>query len=315
MNGYFLHLGDYFSRTHDLNYKQHGIYLLLLADAYTSEAPLPNDMRILRQKCHMDPRVSAADVVLVLGRFFELTEAGFVHKRVERELIRRHSGGGTDDRKERHNEERKRLFSTLRGAGFEPSWKASIYELRALVAKANLGQPRTDSDTSSGTTLAYTYTCTNTQERTARVLGPSLDVPVDSEPPLARAFFKSEKKEKEYEHASEVEEIVSELRRCGFACNHMVNKRVFALLQAGVQFAEFEDAAREAVQRKRPVQWMFARIEGRFRDFGTAPPTPQEAGKFGRGDPIGDRVRELLESARKNAPKAENSDPPETPEG
>jgi len=80
------HLGDYATRTAHLSVLEHGAYRLLMDAYYTAEKPLTLDMARL---CLMVRATGAAErkaVESVLGEFFNKTETGWQHNRIDSEI-------------------------------------------------------------------------------------------------------------------------------------------------------------------------------------------------------------------------------------
>lgn len=86
MNYYPFHIGDYASATRHLTWEEDAAYRRLLDIYYTTERPLPLEMRqIYRLACAAtDSHRVAIDVVL--SEFFLLAEEGYVHERCESEI-------------------------------------------------------------------------------------------------------------------------------------------------------------------------------------------------------------------------------------
>ena len=86
VNFYKRHLGDYAKDTAHLSQGQIGAYDLLMDWYYANERPIPLDkadaMRIARAHTAQEKR----DTAKVLEEFFEKSDDGYRHKRIEREL-------------------------------------------------------------------------------------------------------------------------------------------------------------------------------------------------------------------------------------
>jgi uncharacterized protein YdaU (DUF1376 family) len=78
--------GDYLRDTQHLSLTEHGIYLLLISEYWNKAKPLPLDVsrlhRILR--CSTDAERNA--VSIILDEFFEQSESGYIHSRIEKDL-------------------------------------------------------------------------------------------------------------------------------------------------------------------------------------------------------------------------------------
>ena len=86
MHHYSKHIGDYRRDTTHLSMLEHGAYNQLLDWAYLDEKPIPRktDLVFRRLRAVTDDEKNA--VMTVLEEFFEETDDGFRHKRVEAEL-------------------------------------------------------------------------------------------------------------------------------------------------------------------------------------------------------------------------------------
>lgn len=87
MNYYPFHIGDYLSATRHLSWEEDAAYRRLLDVYYTTEKPLPLDHR---QACRLvlattEPQREA--VQTVLDEFFEKTEAGWINRRCDEEIV------------------------------------------------------------------------------------------------------------------------------------------------------------------------------------------------------------------------------------
>ena len=87
MNYYPFHIGDYASKTRHLSWEEDTAYRRLMDVYYTTEKPIPLDVR---QACRLVMAQTEAQreaVRTVLQEFFEETENGWINARVERELV------------------------------------------------------------------------------------------------------------------------------------------------------------------------------------------------------------------------------------
>lgn len=88
MHYYERHLGDYATDTANLSQAQVGAYDLLLDFYYATEKPLPSDKDELYTITRARDSTERKNTDKVLGRFFRLTEEGYVKGRVEEEIAR-----------------------------------------------------------------------------------------------------------------------------------------------------------------------------------------------------------------------------------
>ena len=86
MNYYKRHIGDYAAATRHLSILEHGVYMLALDLYYTTEAPLPVEVREVCRKLGARSKDEAAAVESVLKDFFMLTDAGWTQSRCDAEV-------------------------------------------------------------------------------------------------------------------------------------------------------------------------------------------------------------------------------------
>ena len=86
MNYYPFHIGDYASKTRHLSWDEDTAYRRLLDVYYTTERPIPTDLRQAWRLVMAQTEAQREAVQTVLREFFEETENGWVNQRVEREL-------------------------------------------------------------------------------------------------------------------------------------------------------------------------------------------------------------------------------------
>ena len=86
MNYYKFNIGDYAAATRHLTMLEHGAYRLLLDLYYTTEQPIPADMKAAARKAGARSKDEAQAVETVLHEFFELSPDGWVHSRCDAEI-------------------------------------------------------------------------------------------------------------------------------------------------------------------------------------------------------------------------------------
>jgi uncharacterized protein YdaU (DUF1376 family) len=86
MYHYQKNIGDYRSATMHFSLLEHGVYNQLLDWYYLDEEPLSTDNRTLFRRLSAKSEIEQQAVVNVLAEMFQQTEAGWVHKRVCREI-------------------------------------------------------------------------------------------------------------------------------------------------------------------------------------------------------------------------------------
>ncbi len=80
-----LYIGDYLRDTGHLTTEEHGAYMLLIMQAWTREGVLPCDVERLRMLARLDIKAWKRSKDTLLA-FFTLTDEGYRHKRLDREL-------------------------------------------------------------------------------------------------------------------------------------------------------------------------------------------------------------------------------------
>lgn len=96
MNYYKRHIGDYAAATRHLTMLEHGAYTLLLDTYYTTEAPLPADLKAAARKAGARSKEEVAAVETVLPEFFTLTDRGWIQQRCDAEIEAYHAKAETN---------------------------------------------------------------------------------------------------------------------------------------------------------------------------------------------------------------------------
>lgn len=86
MNYYPFHIGDYLSATRHLSWEEDAAYRRLLDTYYTTEKPLPAELRAVCRLVLATTESQREAVQLVLDEFFELTTEGWVNSRADAEI-------------------------------------------------------------------------------------------------------------------------------------------------------------------------------------------------------------------------------------
>ncbi len=86
MNYYPFHIGDYTSATRHLSWDEDAAYRRLLDVYYTTEKPLPNDLRAVCRLVLATTDAQREAVKVVLEEFFEMSENGWINARADREI-------------------------------------------------------------------------------------------------------------------------------------------------------------------------------------------------------------------------------------
>lgn len=86
MNYYPFHIGDYLSATRHLSWEEDAAYRRLLDTYYTTEKPLPLDLRAVCRLVLAQTESQREAVETVLQEFFEKTENGWINRRADAEI-------------------------------------------------------------------------------------------------------------------------------------------------------------------------------------------------------------------------------------
>jgi len=87
MNYYPFHIGDYLSATRHLSWEEDAAYRRMLDTYYTTEKPLPLDVRAVCRLVLATTDSQREAVEVVLGEFFERTDAGWINRRADGEIL------------------------------------------------------------------------------------------------------------------------------------------------------------------------------------------------------------------------------------
>ena len=87
MNYYPFHIGDYVSATRHLSWEEDAAFRRLLDTYYTTEKPIPSDLRAACRLVMAQTDGQREAVALVLAEFFTMTDAGWVNKRADEEIV------------------------------------------------------------------------------------------------------------------------------------------------------------------------------------------------------------------------------------
>ncbi len=143
MNYYEHHIGDYAEATLHLSFVEDAAYSRLIRKYYSTERPLPADLKQVQRLIGARTREEKSAVEVVLKEFFSLGDDGWHNERCDFELAkfrarepeREVKKANESNRLKKHREERSALFKRLTEAGHHASWNIGIVELRELVKK------------------------------------------------------------------------------------------------------------------------------------------------------------------------------------
>ena len=141
MNFYPFHIGDYLSATRHLTWTEDAAYRRLLDTYYTTEKPLPSELRAVCRLVLATTDEQREAVEVVLNEFFELTSAGWINVRADAEIdsmrVKQSAQEDKDrhetERMRRHRERRAQMFAALRAVEVVPAWDVPMKELQRLV--------------------------------------------------------------------------------------------------------------------------------------------------------------------------------------
>lgn len=140
MNYYPFHIGDYLSATRHLTWTEDAAYRRLLDTYYTTEKPLPSELRAVCRLVLATTDEQREAVQVVLSEFFELTSAGWINVRADAEINSMRVKQSAQEDKDRHETERMRryrerraqMFAALRAVEVVPAWDVPMKELQQL---------------------------------------------------------------------------------------------------------------------------------------------------------------------------------------
>lgn len=87
MNYYPFHIGDYLSATRHLSWEEDAAYRRMLDTYYTTEKPLPLDERAVCRLVLATTESQREAVAVVLQEFFVKTDAGWINRRADGEIL------------------------------------------------------------------------------------------------------------------------------------------------------------------------------------------------------------------------------------
>lgn len=143
MNYYPFHIGDYLSATRHLSWDEDAAYRRLLDTYYTTEKPLPLDLRAVCRLVVASTEEQRHAVQVVLEEFFVQTPDGWVNSRADEEIkAAREKSEQTGERtehektrKERYRERRAFLFAFLRSRDVVPEYDIGMKQLLELAER------------------------------------------------------------------------------------------------------------------------------------------------------------------------------------
>lgn len=80
------YIADYLADTGHLDHEEHGVYVLAIFHYWQTEKPLPDNVKQLLSICRCFDKAKFEQIWSVVSSLFVLTENGWIHERIEREL-------------------------------------------------------------------------------------------------------------------------------------------------------------------------------------------------------------------------------------
>jgi uncharacterized protein YdaU (DUF1376 family) len=250
MNYYELHIGDFIRDTVSLTMLEEGAYRRLIDQAYQTERPLPVDKKMVYRLARANTAPEKKAVDFVLSSYFQLTDDGYVQKRIQQEIERyweRDQSNETKrendrDRQQRARDRRKQLFDDLRSHGIVPEFNTPTKQLQAIFSRVTNGDE--NGDVTQSVTRDNTATQTPDTKHQTPVLKP-LAHRASDQPELARGVEPSKDVEKQEVTPTPAALLSQAMRKHGVMSNPG-DPRLIALGNQGVSVETIEAACEEA---------------------------------------------------------------------
>lgn len=268
MNYFELHIGDYETATAHLTACEDGIYGRLMRRYYSTEEPLPLELKAVQRLVRARTREEKEAVETILEEFFAQADDGWHHARCDAEIARyREKEPDREAKKEnarerqrRARERRAELFEELRGHGIVPPYDTSTTALQALLSRA----------TSRPVTPLVTRDVTATQTP-----GTINQEPVDLQRADRSLTARTEPADRPAPKSdpSAAGSACLAMRRGGLAQTNPSHPSLLAAIAEGATDAMWEHTAREATEQGKGFAWVIATIRGRLGDAARQPTT------------------------------------------
>jgi uncharacterized protein YdaU (DUF1376 family) len=146
MHYYPHHIGDYQRDTAHLSATDHGVYRLLMDHYYVTERPLPGDIPTLCRIVRAVTKLERESVLRIISSFFQSSDKGFVHKRIEAEIseYRRKSEVASAAGKASGEARRNKQNSNEKGTGVERTLNGRSISVGGFVEPTSNQDPRTN---------------------------------------------------------------------------------------------------------------------------------------------------------------------------
>jgi uncharacterized protein YdaU (DUF1376 family) len=244
MNYYKRHIGDYAAATRHLSMLEHGAYTILLDTYYTTEQPLPVDVKAAARKAGARTKDEVAAVEMVLAEFFTLEADGWHSSRCDTEIAAYQSKAETN-----------RVVGKGGGRPKKPPKNNHHgFDSETMVVPENQ-DPRDQSGTLT----------TNHKPLTINQ-GASVEHQQGGPDGPAHAGFENRMEPGPGSGSALAESVAVAMRAVGLSDVSATNPKLCALLAAGLTPAELLDAAVYAVGSGKGFAYAMARAEGQRRD-------------------------------------------------
>jgi len=260
---YAFNIGDYTSHTAHLSPSEDIAYRRLLDLYYQTESPISNDIKAVCRQIRM--RDHEADVAIVLSEFFRLEGESWVSSRCDREIADYHSkadkaraNGRRGGRPKKQDETKQEPRNNQAGSSSFHSANPDVTQSEPREKLTNKQEPITNNQEPRNTPP--------TPGGSARSTFPELeDFPdrpdVDDLPELHE--LPRNTGSNSHNMASAVCLIA---KRMGIGLVNPGNTKLNALLNAGVQIGQFQEAIQKALQARKSFTYALAIVEREERD-------------------------------------------------
>jgi uncharacterized protein YdaU (DUF1376 family) len=257
VNYYKRHIGDYAAATRHLTMLEHGAYTMLLDTYYTSETPLPADVKVAARKAGARSKDEVAAVEAVLAEFFTLKADGWHSTRCDVEIAAYQAKAETN---------------RVVGKGGGRPKKPPKNNHDGFVSETHMVSENSDLRNHPGT-------LTTNQEPLTINQGGFVEHQQGGPVGPTRAGF-----EKPDAGAGPGAEAAAAMVAAGVADASATHPKLLALLAAGLTVAELQAAAVYAVGKGAGFAYALARAEGQRRDAVALASLP-DAPALGAADP------------------------------
>ena len=256
MNYYKRHIGDYAAATRHLSMLEHGAYTMLLDTYYTSEQPLPVDVKAAARKAGARSKDEVAAVEMVLAEFFTLADDGWHSSRCDAEIAAYQAKA-----------ESNRVVGPRGGRPKkQPNNNPDGFSLETHMVSEN-----SDSRNHGGTLTTNHKPLTNNQ-------GAFVEHQQGGPGGPTHADFEDRNQGPGSGPGSALAEVVARgMAAKGLADVSASHPKLLALLNAGMAPAELVDAATYAASKGHGFAYAMARAEGQRRDSAALASLPAAA--------------------------------------